>query len=267
VAALELRRRRAALFVALTWVAASACSLIVDTSDLSGGPVAPNDIDSSDGRVDGPVEAGPLPEAAPDTFCTHMDASFCDDFDTPPLGARWSSVAGGSLLSLENTTFKSPPNALKVLLDPSLQPHLTKSLPPAKRIHVESDVRVDATSLNGDVDLVDLYFDPPPNGFSHLVVGLVHVNGSWVLEMDLNIDDAAYYPFTADFSSWKHFAIDVDFDAGIVRVLVENAEVINKTLPANKTTSMGTQLLLGTPYADASTQWGVYFDNVVVVQQ
>lgn len=102
-------------------MAAPACSLLVSTSDLSGGGGAPpaNDAASNDGPTTtndatGGTDAGPVADGGTGAVDARAcDATFCDDFDTPPLGAKWDllrQVAGGSL-SLGGGGL-SPPNVL-----------------------------------------------------------------------------------------------------------------------------------------------------------
>jgi hypothetical protein len=242
----------------MTLGGASACELFVDTSGLSTRQDAPDAP-----LPDAPSGDASASDAGVKSFCSmHPDASFCDDFDDPPLGARWSSTTAMPHLSLDPKAFTSPPNGLRVDLDMLLVPHLTKDLPAGQEIHVEADLRVDTSEAGGDVDLIDLYLSPPPAGTSRYYVALVRYLGRWVIETSFNDSDNVRSPIDATFTSFQHFELDVDLIAGSARVAIDGAGALDQ--PIMPATSKGAQLRVGTPYADASTPWQVHFDNVLV---
>jgi hypothetical protein len=105
---------------AVTGAALSACSLLVGTDGLvAGAGVAGSTTEG--GAADAPADADPGADARPpadagaDAAARVCDATFCDDFDTTPLGATWDQVtqSGGGTLSLGAGAL-SAPNALVV---------------------------------------------------------------------------------------------------------------------------------------------------------
>lgn len=128
--------------------AAAACSALVDTSGLSGGPAdaaleASSPGDAAPDVVDVPDAADAADAADGGGIC---DASFCDDFDDGPLGARWTSMDIGTsgVLSLA-TPAVSAPNSLRAVLldaltDDDAYAFVDKDLGPGKAVRCEFSV-------------------------------------------------------------------------------------------------------------------------------
>jgi hypothetical protein len=110
--------KRALVGMSIAAVAASACALVVDLSDLSGSGDASTDASSD-------LVAMDAPEAAPDVrFCvSRADAgdTFCDDFDEgDPVSVGWSGTStfgSGAAVTLADASFVSPPYSAHAHLD------------------------------------------------------------------------------------------------------------------------------------------------------
>lgn len=163
-----------------------ACSILVDTKDLSGG----GDVDASpEGAVppppgsdggtggDAPIEAGS--DGGADAACT-----FCDDFDKTALGATWTdkNETRGSL-SFSNDAV-TPPNALLAELtsantgvagDISLRRDIATT---EKNVRCEVDMKISsALSSSGEIDLFEIYtYATDPTSYQ---VYIAHIDGVW----------------------------------------------------------------------------------------
>ncbi len=104
-------------FVFATATLACACSLLVDTSGLSGGGDGGDGASASDAlAADANGDGGSAADAMFDALGVACgDATFCDDFDEETLGAKWGSVeqGAGATLSLEKAG-QSAPFALRL---------------------------------------------------------------------------------------------------------------------------------------------------------
>jgi hypothetical protein len=144
-------------------VAASACSLLVDTSGLAGdaadGGAEASLVDALDGGGAQPdATAGDAAEGNRPP-CT---ATFCDDFDDGGLEARWGAeeIATGGVLVLDSADSTSAPNALHArLTNPTPSGDyryavLRRTLPVGRAITCEFDVKVLARPENDFADLI-----------------------------------------------------------------------------------------------------------------
>lgn len=120
------RKRRAAAFVAASCLVAAGCSLVVDTSGLSGGgsaggsDAATDTIATNDGALDGTAVDGG--DAGAKGCGRYADATFCQDFDdaataltTPTWTASDVGEARGTI-TLVAEGASSAPNAARIAL-------------------------------------------------------------------------------------------------------------------------------------------------------
>jgi hypothetical protein len=84
------KRRAAAIALMASTLYAVGCSLFVDASGLAGDPLV--DASTIDAAGDRPTTESGLDTSAPADAGKICDATFCDDFEDGPLGARWTSV-------------------------------------------------------------------------------------------------------------------------------------------------------------------------------
>jgi hypothetical protein len=148
-----MQLRRSPRAVACTFVAGAtawlaACSLIVNGSEYRGDR-SPNGDDAS---IDAPEDSLPKVQDGastadgeggvdPPTSC--RDTIF-DDFDTPPLGAKWDEIGFvGPLLTLDSTDSRSAPSSLRVEIDAGVvgSGFLKKRVSQAKLVCCEFDAR------------------------------------------------------------------------------------------------------------------------------
>jgi hypothetical protein len=159
-------RGTAAAAVCALVLSVAACSALVDFKGLAGSPQAEGGVDAgdagADARVaDGAVGADDGGDAGP--FVCPANA-FCDDFDTPPLGATWSSTTlnGAASMALFDGGSQSPPYSLQVALalqtpGPQRQAELEKNLPsPGSSVKCSVSVRIDTAPPTGDATLITI---------------------------------------------------------------------------------------------------------------
>jgi hypothetical protein len=110
---------------------------------------------------------------------------------------------------------------------------------------------------DGEVDLVDLELDPPPDGFTRYFVGLVG-KGTGDLVVQYQTPDNVITPLGAGAARFVAVVIDLDLDAG--KLVVEVAG--NRLIDANvaKAKSKGITLSVGLPYTDHTM--GTYIADI-----
>ncbi len=135
--------RRTLLSLVVAIGGGAAACLLPKVDDLSGGMV---DGGASDTAADAPARC---------------DATFCDDFDEAPLGAKWLEFSGvdSGYLSL-GTLAASPPNALRISFPDAGggSAQLRTILPIGSRIRCDFALRADVLPLagqGGDIFVVD----------------------------------------------------------------------------------------------------------------
>jgi hypothetical protein len=111
-----MRGRVAGVALAVAWLGATACSLFTDLGDYDGDGqiVIVPALDATSGDGGGAVgsepdgsstpsgDSGAVGDATVDSGA--CDATFCDDFDTPPFGASWTGKVenGGTVVGDSN---------------------------------------------------------------------------------------------------------------------------------------------------------------------
>jgi hypothetical protein len=123
------RMRAWAVLITAAGVGVTACTLMVDTSNLYGsgdGPAQSSDggtestSPGADASADGaPVNAADAADAAAFS-CTALGTAplFCDDFDTSALQSKWSKVdADGYTLAFDTKKFVSAPRSVQLAID------------------------------------------------------------------------------------------------------------------------------------------------------
>jgi hypothetical protein len=202
-------------------MAVPACSLLVDTSGLSGndgaadaadtGPpadaseAATRDADALDATSDADGDAG--------FSCPQGSGIFCDDFDHDALGARWTSTdKSGATLVLEDGGV-TPPNALRaeVLGGPNAYANLIARFPgtPAGHVRCELDMELPASPPLGEIDVLVLAtrrVGPTPSSYQ---VYLQHLDTGWALGEFGIIADGGTVDHNTEISdlpigSWMH---------------------------------------------------------------
>ena len=158
-------------FIVVGAVALSACSLLVETGDLAGvadPPDAAREVGTPDVSVDGTApsdgsSSGTVPpDSGLDAAPRVCGATFCDDFDTPPLGAMWDSKTVSSSGSLTlGAGGLSPPNALVLdLTGTSIRrAYLQRSfavIPGAIRCSVSINVEIAPPSPGTDFEFLSM---------------------------------------------------------------------------------------------------------------
>jgi len=254
------------------FVCLGACGLFPDVSSL--GPSS-----GTDGGDAAAVDAPPTANEGGASPCatTH---DFCDDFDHGPLGATWDQIVSQAGPLALSSTAVTPPSALGVTVLDSAQTAqasmLEKQFPSSKHVHVELDAQVTSPSnaFGTEVDFVTLEVTPPAGydeaGLSLFrrhdsstpgpsVLQYFYIQGSNVQTIDEDVAE--------DFSSWRHVALDADFDAQTFAVAIDGTPVTQ--LDMSPTVPMGAfTLQVGATWVDdVQATWGVLVDDVTLDRQ
>jgi len=220
------------------------------------------------------------PDAAIPSVCDHVDASFCDDFEVLPLGAKWPMGADleGGTLTLVDGSVASPLYALQAsLLDNGL-PSLpgTKGFAQLFRyqsrnvalpvVVVDADLKIDGLggSKDGVVGLVSMGFDD--NQSVLLVVGEQNgmVEGSVVtFGSAADAGPSNVFVTLSALHTWFHVSIVIDLANAKLDFFVDGEQRVNGGVGIRNS---GPQYLFGVgAFATQPTGTNtVTIDNVVI---
>lgn len=250
-----------------------ACSLVVDTAGLDDA-AATGDAASPDARA--ADDASPIRDASTGsdaadagTPCVDGPSRFCDDFDSPLPGSKWS----GTKKKRGEVTFEnvgvSPPRAMHAKLmagTGTASAQLIKELagnPPS--VHCELDMKLEAIAATSETDVVS--FITRVGGVDKHVVYFATFNGVWSLAeyaaagdggmplVDRSVSLGAALPD----ATWFHVIMEV---TPITATLAANGAFV--TL-GSLSTPVGSahNVQVGVSYASESVQSsGVFIDNV-----
>jgi len=248
---------------------AGACGLFPDVSPLESdaGVEAGVDANGSDARADAPIDA-----AEASTSPCDAQHTFCDDFDTGALGAKWDSTDVESGPMMLATTAVSPPYSLEAQTSSSGETTaLVKHFDAANHTHVEFDalVQTPGNVSNTEVDLFSMVFDDAPAPYNFAVVDFQRWEGESQIEEYVEAPDGGSagqdLPFTEIFASWHHVALDFDFTqqsfTAAVDGVVVQAMSLDPTIPET-----GYSVSLGVAYVNDKDGWSVFIDNFTLDQ-
>jgi hypothetical protein len=228
-----MQMARASVLIAMASLAG--CALVTNLSGLqSDGGSDATTLDAGDSSMsdtstgDANVDAG--------TDCGHL---FCDNFDDESLSfPKWDIVQGMGgqlLLSTDAITLPYSLQAIAYAGPTSGGPSLTKEFgAAASKIHLEVDLKGTCEIL--EADLVTLHLTPAPPGYTDVAFTLyqspatAHLALSYVLDGGASIADAGDIGVNVpSFTTWHHYALDVDFGAETVSVTYSSADAGNGT--------------------------------------
>lgn len=204
------RPRLGAALLAAAVSALTACSLLLESSGLSDGTdprsdgapldadaadapptpdAAPSDAglpDPPDGAADAPPDAAEPEDAGP--WCTNGPNRFCDDFDEPAPGARWTRVERHKGELAFDGVGLSPPHALRTNASPTGWAYLAKTLPGSpSTIRCEFDAKIVTMTETGTADIFEITSElggAPVHG-----VFLRSYGGTWCLAEHSTLPD------------------------------------------------------------------------------
>ncbi len=261
--------------------AIAACTLVVDTDGLSGGPTAEDggkDVTAapSDAMSDAtdalPVDGGGA------KGCAREAHEFCDDFDDGGLGVTWSmlTVSGNPSVTLTDAASVSSPNGLEVnvsaITDGGVRrvAYLTKSIVGSvKGVEVTFDVRADVLT-GGGVNYATLSFDPAAGeSSSYYSVGLAGAQKSATLYEYKEYPDGGYIEHDHAMSllplqKWLHmrFVLTIASPASY-QLFVDGVSAAQG--PLTPPTHTGISLYIGAAYInEPSGPTRVVIDNVTL---
>jgi hypothetical protein len=258
-----------------------ACSLVVDTSGLGDGAAAGasdsatdtttspptdgpgGDATTADASTDAPVDA-----ADAGFTCVDVAGGFCDDFDSPLPGSKWTSnnkVRGE--VTFENVGLSLPTAMHATVLAGSnvAFAQLVKEVPGnLPNVRCEIDLKLDSVSTTGEVDVLSIV-TAVGNSDKH-VVYFAAFGGTWHLaEFAPGVDGGPPLDHTITLgaalpnATWFHVALDVTATEATLTADGHFIRLSSLTTPAGNNHKLG----VGITYADAPVQsGGVYVDNV-----
>lgn len=278
-----------AVLGAVAGIGVTACTLLVDTSNLHGsgdGPAQSSDGGSestspgADASADGdPVEPADADADAAAFSCTALGTAplFCDDFDTSALQSKWSKVdADGYTLAFDTTKFVSAPRSVQLAIDfdggtAMASQFLAKTFAQSySELTIAFDVMIDTGTylfhpiqVQGLVDGADVKSD----------IGLLLEDGKCTLQDEAfdysQSKTVAYsspqFPVTSGIGQWHHFEITIKVTQPASATIKEDgAEVFTTALHAYwrslpPTIGFGHYFVTG-----AAAATSVHLDNVVV---
>jgi hypothetical protein len=237
------------------------CSFLVDTSGLAG----------SSAPADAIAEAS-SPCVAPHTFC--------DDFDQGALGARWSSeTSDAGYLSLDPSTWVSPPNSLLAFVGPNRQANITVVglskifAGSARGAHCEWDLMVDALSSTEEVEVFNFAIASATGDFAGYNLS-VHLRSDLTKFIEFfgpgdggapggSVHELASLPTR----TWSHVVVDLSFPGGSTSA--GSAAISLNFAPPTQLpltpplANLSQTLAMGVSGAYSGTQvWTVHDDNV-----
>jgi hypothetical protein len=263
----------------------TACSLLVDTSNLHGsgeGPAQSSDgaPDSTSPGADASADGAPVePTDAAAFSCTALGTAplFCDDFDTSALQSKWSRVdADGYTLAFDTKEFVSAPRSVQLAIDfdggtAMASQFLEKAFAQSySELTIAFDVMIDTgaylfhpMTIQGLVDGSDVRSD----------IGLLLEDGTCTLQDEAydysHSKTVAYsspqFPVTSGLGQWHHFEITVKVTQPASATIKEDGvEVFTTALHAYwrslpPTIGFGHYFVTG-----AAAATSVHLDNVVV---
>lgn len=274
---------------ALLLVPLAACSLLVDTSGLSGATTSAGDAapgadgattsdsasgadgaTTSDARLD---EAGDAADAAADVVdssapeCTRSATTICDSFDDFTPGSTWTANQVDRGAVTFDAVGLSPPHALeaKIVAGSGTGDAALIQTYAGMRTHVrcDFDLNLKTVPAAGEIDVLDIITKVPGSEQYHVYFG--SFDSSWsVAEFQGGndggtLDRMMALPAALPTNTWFHVELD---QTGTSVTLTANGLVASLgalTLPAGTETSV----TLGITYASGTVQSaGVLVDNV-----
>jgi hypothetical protein len=274
------------------WVAATACALVLSVAacsviaDFKGlaGSAQPDaaagdagaDARTADGATsaDGAAsgEGGTTVSEGGSVPCP-PNAAFCDDFDTPPLGAKWDSITldGKADIALFDGGSLSPPYSLEVALamqmpGPSRHAELEKNLTnPGHGVKCAVSVRIESAPPSGDATLMTIR--PTSGEVTENEVYITYNAQNGLTNEDFKFADGGgdsnngmFVPFPM--SQWFRLTFATDY--ATMDVLVDGVKVGSMQLgPRFQPTSL--QVALGERYDTERGPSFVLFDDYACV--
>jgi hypothetical protein len=255
-------------------VGLTACSLLVDTSDLAGGSASSDA--SADATIGAPGDGSPALDAGRDDSGDAAKSScgavhvFCDDFDQGTLGATWDLLLmGAGPITLDTMLSTSPPRSMRVGVigaagdrDSSLKKKVTGG----PTFHASADFRHEGTGSTGDVDVITVALDPPPAPFVMYAVTAFMASGQLMGQVKVLRNDGGpevdiRAALNQSVSSFRRLTVEIATPTQM-RILVDGAPVLVKDVPT--ATGVKATISVGAPFADTVNPLTFNFDDVVI---
>jgi hypothetical protein len=289
------RRARAAIVLTLPAVAVvtGGCSVLVDLSDTTSGDGSDGGARVDAGRpADGAIDAMDAMDAMDATeaetgypagsWCAQNGAAatFCEDFDFGPLGARWTTSTtllqiGGDAGHLSTTAAVSLPYGFEIAA-PALTPTtyllevLSEDTPAASQITLAFDFEALTLPPSGALYLGNLVQGSgSPRSALQFRVG----PGLTDLQEQIILDSGAMKAGTGQWESstliptgrWTRVAMSIDFTTApaTAALALDGQRVVTATLDPAWVRQVGS-VDLGDWYVTPGPAFDVAYDNVVI---
>jgi hypothetical protein len=274
-------RARFGFVVIAMWSAGTACSLLVDTNGL----MSTGEPDTSPGSLDGPApEVTPAEASAGDAAqvgdastdagfsCSGSAATLCDDFDTAPLGARWTDtrLVGATMVIDPSGPALSAPGALAIALPENAAgaaraARLETTFASVSAVDCRFAVRVDSTSSMSDEDVGVLELVVARPGFASVLLRLVIGRETIVLFQDGETTDGGAISRANQLSpyqvgSWARLRVQTDFSKLTLDVNGVSSAAVPVVLDGTPTGPMS--MALGATYDTETPRWDLRFDDL-----
>lgn len=227
---------------------------------------------NADGGADAALGADGDGEGGATGFCASLVPApvFCDDFDGPPLTAKWPTVTApaGDVVATQTTAFVSPPRGLGINTTGTNAAFVSRSSPGSfGSVHLAFDVLVAQGSSSEITYLATLEV-------GNNAVALYASFDADVMRLQERIANGANPPTVVDHSAkpplgkgkWRHAVVDLALSGGGPKVTlqVEGLTVIaNEALDASWQPGVVT-LSVGLTYLQVADPRALQFDNVVL---
>ncbi|MBX3210029.1 MAG: hypothetical protein KF764_33675 [Labilithrix sp.] len=217
----------------------SSCSLLLYNDDFSGAP-GPVDASSPDAPLDESRAETDAGDAGEDAAPSCATATFCDDFDDGPLGAKWTTVDAvfGELTLVDGGV--SPPNALRIDLyarDAGIarRAHLARDFTFPRQLHCSMHVSVPVLASDTDVELLTFtansgslsaytFFLKATRAELTAHEQLKETSSSSTTRKDIPLENVPR-------GRWIHVGVDVDFPAGKLTLDLDGRPVSGALTP------------------------------------
>ena len=265
-------------FGAASIVAGVACSLVVDTSGLAGGPSdsGARDATPTDAAFDGfDAGADARSDGGTTTWCGQQsNLAFCDDFDSPDanLKGRWDDAwMQSGTLRVDDQNPSSPPNALLAIVvsPPSSNGNgIQKVFPPHASTRVATDLILEASDTSGYGSFVEIHLEPLLAPYQDYRAALIYTGGEMTLDTYAQggVGGSGSIKINRTFTSWRRVQLELALTPTPHAVAYDGAGVVLATLPLPATmTRAGMGVTIGLPYLSGTSKaWQARLDNVAV---
>jgi hypothetical protein len=253
---------------------------------LTGGASDAGTADDGSARLDAassdasPSDASPSSDTSPpfdggpNEACAH---DFCDDFDDGGITGRWtkSEVTGG-VLTIDSVIARSPPSSLHASVPAATANETSAALVQifpgsTPRMSCAADFYVDQADPKGDIEILNIVFDPAPTSpLAEYQAEVNLANGALTLYEFLRNKDGGgashdYGSVAFALGQWHHLTLETTMPtvAAPTVTLTLDSTVVGSHVLVALPERVAQRLQVGVVYEDTvGSGWQVHVDNV-----